>query len=133
MNTSKGTTNSPKINIVKSSSKGKKDINNNTAFYRQLQNSYDAKKFKKYPKYFSLPPYFYSHGITENMMVMIQNETVNNETENDNSTTKPTKIANITQGSSKKVLASFAVARKQKKVAPSRKHWRSPRKTSSES
>ena len=68
MNTSKGTTNSSKINVVKMPSKGKKDINNNTAFYRGLKNSYDAKKFKKYPKYFSLPPYFYSHGITEHMM-----------------------------------------------------------------
>ena len=115
MNISEDTTNSPKVQILKSPSKGKKDINNNTAFYRQLKNTYDVKKFKKYPKYFSLPPYFYSHGITENMMAMKQNETVTNETKNDISLTKPPKITNITQETFKKNSGVFCGCTKTKK------------------
>ena len=39
--------------------KGKRDINNNTAFYRKIKSQYDIKKWQKYPQYFSLPPYLY--------------------------------------------------------------------------
>ena len=44
-------------------SKGKKVINNNTAFYRRIKNEYDLKKWKNYSKYFCLPPYLYRDDI----------------------------------------------------------------------
>ena len=45
--------------------KGKRDINNNTAFYRRIKSEYDIKKWQKYLKYFSLPPYLYPPNHTK--------------------------------------------------------------------
>ena len=43
-------------------SQGKRDTNNNTAFYRKLKMNHDLKYKKNYPQFFSRPPYLY--GVT---------------------------------------------------------------------
>ena len=60
--------------------KGKRDINNNTAFYRRIKSEYDIKKWQKYPKYFSLPPYLYPPNNTKE--VDLRSLTANKECAN---------------------------------------------------
>jgi hypothetical protein len=57
--------------------KGKKDINNNTAFYRKIKSQYDIKKWKKYPKYFALPPYLFPSNNTKK--VILSHPTMNKD------------------------------------------------------
>ena len=46
-------------------SQGKRDMNNNTAFYRKLKMKHDLKYKKNYPQFFSRPPYLY--GVTSKL------------------------------------------------------------------
>ena len=56
MNFTKTGVKSTKVDNEKCPSTGQKYINHNTAFYRQMKNTHDdAKKFRNYSKYFSLP------------------------------------------------------------------------------
>ena len=45
----------------------KRNVNNNTAYWRNKKLEYDLKKLSKYPKYFSLPPYIYKYNYEDQL------------------------------------------------------------------